>query len=448
MASTGLLGFNPYGGGFQFDPSSKIVNLAVQLNQKEQAKKDALEKYFMDYEKSVNPAGLSKGESDIFLKKYNDNKQFWMKNKEAILNPSKYGYDAQSQYMANLKDQMGYINEAKQANEQRKAFNNFIAKAKAEGKDISDNVLDITTNAAKPVGAGYVAPDLSSIQVYDPHDDISFIDKTWKGLPLNKDIITEKEIIKGKPTGKERDVLVEYVTPEVAKNYEQRARGFYRNNLGTQEQYNLLFKDEYFKKQLNPTFQKYFNRNISNPEDLVVAYGLSTKQEKREPKSSFDYSKATYMKMNRDMINASKDKNGTFNPNIAIDNLYEGGTPNTYTIGGQTIEGKDIGLPTELEDKYFDKVDGILVRPDKIVMSKDKNKLYFIDFTGQKTKSGHDIIDKSRTRVIDVNSDLSPTLGKTYGGLNWSREFLSRPPQPNPQGKSKEQKNTSQGKVR
>ena len=71
MAATGLLGVNPYYKGTELDVS-KPVNLAIQLHQKEEAKKEALDKYFMDYEKSLNPAGMRTQDQDVFLKKYNE----------------------------------------------------------------------------------------------------------------------------------------------------------------------------------------------------------------------------------------------------------------------------------------------------------------------------------------------------------------------------------------
>ena len=41
MAATGLLGFNPYGKGVAIDFSSKPTQLAIQLEQREQAKREA-----------------------------------------------------------------------------------------------------------------------------------------------------------------------------------------------------------------------------------------------------------------------------------------------------------------------------------------------------------------------------------------------------------------------
>ena len=78
MASTGLLGVNPYrGGNVAIDFTSKPLQLAINLKQKEQAKAEAVDKYFKDWEKSINPAGLSKAEVDIFAKKLKEVQEFY-----------------------------------------------------------------------------------------------------------------------------------------------------------------------------------------------------------------------------------------------------------------------------------------------------------------------------------------------------------------------------------
>jgi hypothetical protein len=77
MASTGLLGINPYrGGNVAIDITSKPTQLAIALMQKQQAKAEAVDKYFKDYEKSLNPAGLGKGELDMFAKKLKEVQEF------------------------------------------------------------------------------------------------------------------------------------------------------------------------------------------------------------------------------------------------------------------------------------------------------------------------------------------------------------------------------------
>ena len=66
MAATGLLGINPYYKGTNIDVS-KPVNLAIQLEQKERAKQEALDKYLMDYEKTLNPNGMRQQDQNAFL---------------------------------------------------------------------------------------------------------------------------------------------------------------------------------------------------------------------------------------------------------------------------------------------------------------------------------------------------------------------------------------------
>ena len=297
MASTGLLGINPYrGGNVAIDFTSKPLQTFLQIKQKKEAQAEAVDKYFKDYEKSLNPAGLGRGEVDMFAKKLKQVQEFGLKNKQAINNPSRYGYDAQSELMAGFKDLQSFIEEGKKATAERKALVDFFNQNKKSGKRVSDDYLEVYKNAFLPVGAGYVAPDYSKIAVYDPHDDITFIDKTWRGIDLPGKIEAEEQIINGKPTGRVKEVMVESITPEVVKTYAQKAVGYYRSNIGTQEQYNTLAQDKDFVTQMNPIYKKYFGVDIKSPEDLIVAYGLASKQPKREDKSGYDYNKEWYFK--------------------------------------------------------------------------------------------------------------------------------------------------------
>ena len=293
MAATGLLGFNPYGKAQALDFSSKPTQLAIQLGQREQAKAEAYEKYFMDYEKSLNPAGLAQGESREFLNKYNRIKENWIKNKQAILNPARYGYEAQAEYSALLKDAVSYIDLGKQASAERKAYSTYLDQARKAGKYI-DGDLEVTANAMKTVGLGYEAPDTSRVQIYDPYNSIDFTEKTWRGIDLPGKIETDYDTVRGKKTGREKPVMVESLTSDVAKVYDQRAKGYYGSSVGTQKQFNELLKDKELVANLNPIYSKYFNKNIENGAELLSAVGLASKQPKREEKAAFDFPKSWY----------------------------------------------------------------------------------------------------------------------------------------------------------
>jgi len=448
--ATGLLGINPYYKGVSID-ISKPINLAIQLQQKEQAKAEALERYYMDYEKSINPKGLGRGEAEVFNKKFNTAREYWMKNKEAILNPRRYGMDAQSTYMAALKDAQGYIELGKQATAERKAFSDFVKKQIAQGKRISDNYLGVMENAMKPVEAGYVAPDISQIKIYDPHDDFSFVDKTWKGIDLPGNIINEKEIIveRGKPkeTGRVRPVMQEEITKDVADTYAQRARGYYRSNDGTQEQYNILFQDKDFKKQMNPIFTKYFNRDISSPEDLLVAQGLASKSPKREAKGVFEVPDPTWMQkfnMTQAAINARADKynQGTTEEGNLLDQIGGYGKPVSIGMGGGVEFKIDNGIVVGKDNKPMPitkaKLPGKFLPQELFsVLAKAGTKIYADDdFSVTSDKNGNilsiqspdgGIITRQAIRNAQLAAYSEPMKGEQPGFV---------PPTPKPQPSS------------
>jgi len=280
VAATGLLGINPYYKGVALDFSSKPTQLAIQLQQKERAKSEAYEKYFMDYEKSLNPAGLAQGESKEFLNKYNRIKENWIKNKQAILNPAKYGYDAQSQYFADLKDAQMYIDQGKQASAERKAYNTYLDQARKSGKYI-DGDLEVTANAMKTVGLGYEAPDTSKVEIYDPYDDRKFMQNVWGTAELPTKVVN-KEMGGGKIIPETYYLRIpEMVTqaPERLKDAEIGTRGFVRNNKGAVKYFKTLMADDELLAEANKVYKEYKGQGakINDEEDFAVAYGLIKK---------------------------------------------------------------------------------------------------------------------------------------------------------------------------
>jgi len=280
VAATGLLGINPYYKGVNIDISSKPTQLAIQLQQKEQAKAEAYEKYFMDYEKSLNPAGLATGESKEFLNKYNKIKENWIKNKQAILNPAKYGYDAQSQYFADLKDAQMYIEQGKQASAERKAYNTYLDQARKAGKYI-DGDLEVTANAMKTVGLGYEPPDTSKVEIFDPYDDRKFMQNVWGTAELPTKVVN-RDIGGGKVIPETYHLRIpEMVTlaPERLQDAEIGTRGYVRNNRGAGKYFKTLMADEQLLAEANKVYKEYKGQGakINDEEDFAVAYGLIKK---------------------------------------------------------------------------------------------------------------------------------------------------------------------------
>jgi hypothetical protein len=178
MAATGLLGINPYQKGVAIDIASKPINLAIQLEQKERAKQEALDKYFMDYEKSLNPAGMRQQDQDVFLSKLAQAKQYYLQNRDKILNPAKYGAEFQSTYNAGLREAQNLIGQSKQAYGEDKAFKTYIDQLHKSGKALDENkVFDMLNRSKKAIGMGYEAPDSTIIESWTPHNPMALLSK-------------------------------------------------------------------------------------------------------------------------------------------------------------------------------------------------------------------------------------------------------------------------------
>jgi hypothetical protein len=275
MASTGLLGFNPYGKGLAVDISSKPVNLAIQLKQRDIAKMDALDKYFMDYERSINPAGVRNVDADVFVKKLNDNKAFYLQNRDKILNPTKYGYEAQSQYMSNFKDMVNLIDQSKQAAANEKVVNERIFNAVQQGKSLHDGILPLLDKQRlSVVDPNYSVFDANQLQFDKPYDEKQFYANVLGGLKFpEKQYYIDEEVDK-KKTGLKIPVTESYLDDSNKKAIQSAALNEYASNPNTKRHFDDLMKRPDMVKMVNDKFKDVYKQDIKNPEDFVVGYAL------------------------------------------------------------------------------------------------------------------------------------------------------------------------------
>ena len=275
MASTGLLGFNPYGKGVAIDISSKPVNLAIQLKQRDIAKMDALDKYFMDYERSINPAGVRNVDADVFVKKLNNNKAFYLQNRDKILNPTKYGYEAQSQYMSNFKDMVNLIDQSKQAAANEKVVNERIYNAVQQGKSLHDGILPLLDRQRLSiVDPNYSVFDANQLQFDKPYDEKQFNANVLGGLKFpEKQYYIDEEVDK-KKTGLKIPVTESYLDDSNKKAIQSAALNEYASNPNTKRHFDDLMKRPDMVKMVNDKFKDVYKQDIKKPEDFVVGYAL------------------------------------------------------------------------------------------------------------------------------------------------------------------------------
>jgi len=346
VAATGLLGINPYYKGVNID-ISKPVNLAIQLQQKEAAKQEALDKYFMDYEKSINPAGVRKQEGDILLQKLAENKEFYLKNRDKILNPAKYGYDAQSQYMANFKDMTNLINQSKQAAANEKVVNEHIYQAVQQGKTLHDGLLpELDRQRLSVLDPNYKTVDPYALQFDKPHDEAVFNKNVWGNLKLPTREIPEKL-----PNGQVQYRKESYLSPEVAQTAVVNAINEYKTSPNTAKHFNQLMQDNSILaaaddifgktfKYIDPQTKKTIIPKIETPEQFVAGYALLKKPSGEVSTSRPDYPWLYKFSAEQSAINARAKKEGeTPDANVHIFDKI-GGEGNPVTLPADTKTGR------------------------------------------------------------------------------------------------------------
>lgn len=265
MAATGLLGINPYQKGINLDITSKPANLAIQLEQKEAAKREALDKYFMDYEKSLSENGMRQQDKNIFLSKLGEVKQYYLQNRDKILNPAKYGAEFQSTYNAGLREAQSLIGQSKQAAAEDKITQqHFIAQ-----KDLNapDGYTDAVTLSHLPINDTRYRPlDITQWKFYKSHDPVEYANKIYSKIPLSQ---SAPEIIPMEDKNY-------FYTKKVSKIDPQ-----YQNTI-FQEGYNNYVNDEGLRKEINHTFdtnkaevkrlEDKYKTKIPSPQALAAVY--------------------------------------------------------------------------------------------------------------------------------------------------------------------------------
>jgi len=324
VAATGLLGINPYQKGVAIDISSKPINLAIQLEQKEAAKKEALDKYLMDYEKSLNPAGMRTQDQDVFLGKLAQAKQYYLQNREKILNPAKYGADAQSNYFASLRDAQNAIGQSKQAMAQDKlSTQHFIAQKDLNAPDGYAEALQLSH---LPISDPRYRPlDVTQWKFYKTYNPMEHANKVYSKIPLSQsapDIIPiDKNYFYTKKTSK--------IDPQYQNTILQQGFIDYTTDEGLRKEMNHVFDTN--KTEVKRLEEKYKTK-IPNAQALS-GYNLWDLQPYKETTTDIEPTEEykSYLIGTR-----SKNKGGVVKMENLFDKTGAGGVP--VKIGGSGYE--------------------------------------------------------------------------------------------------------------
>ena len=284
MAATGLLGVNPYYKGTEIDVS-KPVNLAIQLHQKEEAKKEALDKYFMDYEKSLNPAGMRQQDQDVFLKKLQENKEYYLKNRDKILNPARYGAEAQSQYMSNFKGILSDIDKSKQLAANGKVIATAMMDAKKNNRTIPKQVADAIYNNELSMGdTRHQAFDPVNFDAYDKHDPTKYQQSIYNKIKKSE---SPGEKVWNKSKGEYEIKVIKDITKDALDQIGLEVSGELQKDRGLQDTVNGIMMDQNKMAQVAQAYKNFTGKDMkNNPTDVAIGYTIALK-----PQADVDFQK-------------------------------------------------------------------------------------------------------------------------------------------------------------
>ena len=126
-------------------------------------------------------------DQDVFLRKLANNKDYYFKNREKILNPSKYGAEAQSQYMAGFKDILSDINKSKQLAANGKVLSTAVIDARKNNRTIPKEVTDaIFNNELSMADPRFQAFDPVNFDAYDKNDATKYANSIYSKIKLSE----------------------------------------------------------------------------------------------------------------------------------------------------------------------------------------------------------------------------------------------------------------------
>ncbi len=106
---------NPYGEGDVRLDSTPYVNYYMRQEAEKKAKDAALDRYFLDMQRSITPAGMRTQEVNKLVELQKGDQEYYLKNRAAIKNPALDNGKSRNEYMARHADKLSLIQQSKNA---------------------------------------------------------------------------------------------------------------------------------------------------------------------------------------------------------------------------------------------------------------------------------------------------------------------------------------------
>lgn len=411
------------GGSVKFD-SQPYINFYAQTMARKQAKDEALDQYYQNQFKNVNPAGARTQDLPHFTEKVNEWQKFYQTNKDAIRNPRKDGGKAASEFQSRLVDAQNYIqqskNEAKVTQEMMPLLRDPDKRSR-----IPDNVINDLA--------------IHDLPLNDPNrKSFDFSKLNFDAKPF--DVTMQKNYLQGVQQGLKMDEAITGIkknpndftqTVTTTAAFGDEATGAIRNRAagayGSDPSFKHFVDSELSKpgnyQQLNSIFKKQYGTDIAHPEDLATAWSMGAIQEQQTKQKTEDdwKSRQDYLQAQRNTLldkrlaaekKGKTDEGGWINEYVGILKEQSLGGPKIpfKYKDGRTVQEYDIPMDATLS-KLLEKQG---LQPDYLRYNPESGKfrpIYAEHYTDDKGKRTTEIV-KSKDGKFQVDETLSQPLSE------------------------------------
>jgi hypothetical protein len=274
MAATGLGSFNPYGRTAPIDITSRPFGAMIQAKQKQLAKAEALDKYFQEYDKTINPAGMRNQDVDAVVKLKNEAKKFYFENKDAIQNTSKDNGKAYSQLMNMYTDASGIINKSKEQAATGKVVTQAYLDAKKNNKTIPLEVQEAIFSSQLPINSpGFRTFDPVNFDAYDKFDATKYAQNIYSKIKPSEEVPVQ---LKDKKTGAEYYKTEKKIGKDALGLIEADVVSLYNKDRGFKDAVEDIMKDQNQINKLAKEYKAFTGKDMPATEkDLAVAYTIA-----------------------------------------------------------------------------------------------------------------------------------------------------------------------------
>lgn len=386
MAATGLGSFNPYGRTAPIDITSKPFNALIQVKQRQLAKAEALDKYFQEYDKTINPAGMRTQDVDALIKLKNEAKRFYFENKDAIQNTSKDNGRAYSQLMSMYADASKTIEQSKQQAATGKVVTQAYLDAKKNNKVIPPEVQDAIFSSQLSIKDPSFRPfDPMNFDAYDRFDAVKFGSNVYSKIKPSESIPVEKKDKSGAIFYEK----IKAIPKEALGVIEADVVNAYGKDRGFRDEIKTIMQDQNKINELASEYKKFTGKVMPRTEkDLAVAYTIALR-----PQAEVSYTKPENWK-----------ERAIFQDKLIRSRAQSSGAGNSFDFLTKGIDYLKSGDPSLVND-YF-----------QVWKSQGKS-----DISGQRV--GFQDIEYLPGNKVKINYLNTVSSGGTTVGIPTSREL-------------------------